>query len=404
MRKYRAIALFTAFSIMSVMMGMTAGCSLFKKNSKFSPDNIYKVCVELEAEEYDNPEDFADDLDDEFMLDEGLCIKAEGKDIRTILVGDELETLFRDAGDSFFGEFKSTSVTAMTMYVCHRDNEKTSASESLAVLAMGFDDDNDSEKYFKNCKKYLDDAFMESDDNEGFSVYTSCSGRKGVCCAVYIDGKSVLVITGIAKRGNDLENTIGAFCEAVEIETPDISDWDLDAAEMNADDAFAALADHYSLSETTPRDFDNQRDSMESAACWTRTTDLEGIERVASVGSLAHSDYTGTTAAYLRTSLSDGFQVMVINFDTAENAHRAYMELRGDLIEAYGNDMGNDGEADGMEFYRIAFDINFANEDTCLYCCDTDVYAVLTLARDLNDAADLYEEIIDIMGLPYAEK
>ena len=71
MRKYRAVALFTAFSIMSVMMGMTAGCSLFKKNSKFSPDNIYKVCVELEAEEYDNPEDFADDLDDEFMLDEG---------------------------------------------------------------------------------------------------------------------------------------------------------------------------------------------------------------------------------------------------------------------------------------------------------------------------------------------
>ena len=403
MRKYKAIALFLVVSAVSVMMGMTSGCSLFNTDGKYSPDKIYEVCVGLDAEEYDNTEDFEDDLDDDFMLDEGLCIKTEGKDIRSLLAGDAPEALFRDAGDDYFSEFKSTSITAMTMYVCHRVNDKTAASESLAVLAMGFDDDKDSEKYFKSCQKYLDDAFMDSDDDDGFSVYTSCSGRKGVCCAVYIDGNSVLVLTGIAKRGNDLEDTIGAFCDAALIEEPDISEWDLKASVMSAEDAFAALADHYSLDEATPRDFDNQRDSMESAAVWTRADEREDIERVASVGSLAHSDYTGTTAAYLRTSLSDGFQVMVINFDTAENAHRAYMELRGDLVENYGDDMGNDGEADGMEYYRISIDISFAKEDACLYCSDTDVYAVLSFSRDRSDAADLYEEIIDVMGLPYAE-
>lgn len=406
MRKYRAIALFTAFSIMSVMMGMTAGCSLFGRESRVSPQRFFSACDEYDSEEYESISELEDELDNKRALIAGMYIKAEGKEMRHVVESDALEECLSDIGNDVFYDLYSKNAESMTAFIQSEELDDK-GKIIFAGVSVDLGNEDDAWKYYRKCNERFSDTADQdedttktldyaSDDKLECTVTVLLKRRQATVYSVYIDGDSVLVLIGYEYRNNGLDDYFDEFCEIMDIPAPDLSDIDTASANDEVEDRFMAAVDYLDAEEIDPEDFAARLASspdVDVIYYITDEIDTSGFF-VPTIDSNVAAGITEMRVIYesSRSSRMLGNYLMITEYKTEDKtvSEEMYNTLTDALSMGGMTDVVDSGERDGISYFKASL------SDRIFYCVYRENESVYIVATT-NDGSD---EITDVMGLP----
>lgn len=196
---------------------------------KLSPTSLSKAAKEYDAELYEDPDDFSDDLIDGYYdgdFDDGLYISAKGKDVKHIVKDVEFipdcfydksieESTILVLGDETFGVFMAST------YESEEDAEEayeTIVEEfqiQLADVRISYTTDHydqDIDDFEKDGITYTL-AYCELHD----AYYTP---DYAVSLGVYQSGKNVFVAYGYGPNLKSVNKSVDDICESMGVEAP----------------------------------------------------------------------------------------------------------------------------------------------------------------------------------------
>ena len=182
--------------VLSMSLSM-AGCM---GGGKLAPSKLAASAKKNGCELYKDADDFADDIEEDDDIEDGIYITVSGSDVKDILKTND-----------FTKDLYDKSIKNATI-VYYSDEDEYGAF----IVSFTFGSKKDAQDYYDDVLDEFEDnedkcADTDSDDGEkngiSYFVYEGSAGWYRLAEGVYINGKTVVVIVG-AGLGNDDYNDV----------------------------------------------------------------------------------------------------------------------------------------------------------------------------------------------------
>ncbi|SCW32059.1 hypothetical protein SAMN02910456_00529 [Ruminococcaceae bacterium YRB3002] len=407
MTKFRNIRI--AAAVMTAAMIFT-GCSLpfFKKASRLSPENVCAALGEYDAEEYDDIEEFTEDLGNKRTLLAGMFMRLEDKAVRKVLNSDEVDEIYSSVAEELVKSLYSKSIEESVLFI-QKETDDDNGQIMINIVSSRFGSEDDAWKYYKSCNEmYSDmtdagtDADLERTEDGDLECTTTkiYSGKSVVSYSVSIEGDSVMVFTGYAYKNNDLTARMAELSEAFSVPAPDVSKWDLNL-KTEVEDRIDLLVDAYDIEMIDPADFDRKNDDDTIGAYGMTTNDVAVMEDLTNFDEDDLKNVESITSVYVRSSYTNGW--IAISFKLKEGSDRdAFMSVvKEELIDeniAYATD-SKDETIDGIRCIKSEMNM-IIDYIYAAYQEEDMIYVIASLNSDANGSSQVFYEITDTMELP----
>ena len=399
----------TSVLIFSVAL---SGCSIpfFGKGNRISPDSVYDALSEYDCEDYDDLEEMAGDAENKRALMAGMFISLEGKYIRHALNDDTFNGLFEPVSEDYLYNLYSKSINKATLMIRGEEN-RDGGTVRLAILSAEFDDDEAAWKYYNSCndlmagltedekvqsyKDHFEDGKLECTATQIFSV------RSASCQSVYIEGSSVMVMTGYEDKCNDITDEFEEYAGILEIPYSDMSRWDC-LAVPDVEDRILLMIDELDMEYLDPEEFSDRVDlEGQVLNIYTEGTDPSIMTGIEDIYSGYEDQISMIRAAYTMPSGYTAFYAFSFTLDGDVSASYLYEHAVTELMEENDEIISNTdtGETGGITYTKLYAD-NFSHIRYSIFLEGNMVYLIGAISLQSDAVDDLYEEYSDILGLP----
>lgn len=396
-----------AVILICTMAAAAAGCS---SSGALSPDAFAKAMEEYDIDEYDDVSEFIDDLDNDRLVKAGMYVRTEDKEIRKVMLSDEINKLTEDAGEYIMQDLYSKKVQQGAVFV-----ERTASDGTewfIAGVSLKFDSADEADGYYEEQTGIYSDAEDVTTAEAGDIRYTFINvfePRKAVVRAFYIEKDCVLSLTGYEKRTNSMTESMAELCGYMDIPAPDLGDWDCTVPPKYDNRVLAAKDCYDNVVVIDPDKFD-KIDNQMPAVYYSSGTDMDSftydamtLKGIIKDGCIFYDHLMNYTNISSTGTSSSGGGYLVLGFQFkddvfAEDCFDQFIDLtRKDEKKYIAND--TTGEEGSISYYVASLNFPVGKYEYRYYLEGDRIYMVMLAGKDIDDLDRIRSEILGNMGL-----